>query len=671
MYLFFEEAGDFKAGTVLKKDGANYQVELTTGRRCKVKANHVFFEFESPSVATFLTQAQETAAEMDPMFLWEVAPEEEFGYESIAADYFSSVTAAEKGAALIALHSNPVYFYRKGRGNYKKAPEDILQRALQAVERKRLEEERRKNLSAQMIAGELPQEIACRVYELLLRPDKNSTEWKALNDAASEVRMSPLRLMMKLGAVPDAFTWHVESFYRTNFPKGKGFTQAASEVPAAPDDLLEAAVEAFSVDDSSTTEIDDAASVTHLEGGKSRIGIHIAAPALIMPRGSVADESARSRMSTVYAPGMKTTMLPESWIERTSLDEGKCVPCVSLYVTVDDETMAVQATETRVEKITVKHNLRYDLIHEKVTAEAIEDGTLEVPCAHEIGFLWRFAKARLAEREERRGRPEPTGRIDWYLELEGEGENLRIIRKGRARGEPLDLMVAELMIFANSTWGLWLEECKTAGIYRSQRMGRVRMSTSPGPHDGLGVVRYAWSTSPLRRYVDLVNQRQIICAAAGTAPAYMGNDSDFYTIVSQFESVYEIYGEFQRKMERFWSLKWIEQEGLKEIEAVVIKGDLVRVEGLPLVQRIPGMPELDRGRKVLLGVLGFDYIDVLFEGKLLAVLDETDEEALEEGDGLEEESEAVVEPQAAEATEQNAQVTEQSPETVGGEAPSV
>lgn len=232
-------------------------------------------------------------------------------------------------------------------------------------------------------------------------------------------------------------------------------------------------------------------------------------------------------------------------------------------------------------------------------------------------------------------------------------------------------MVAELMIFANSTWGLWLEECKTAGIYRSQRMGRVRMSTSPGPHDGLGVVRYAWSTSPLRRYVDLVNQRQIICAAAGTAPAYMGNDSDFYTIVSQFESVYEIYGEFQRKMERFWSLKWIEQEGLKEIEAVVIKGDLVRVEGLPLVQRIPGMPELDRGRKVLLGVLGFDYIDVLFEGKLLAVLDETDEEALEEGDGLEEESEAVVEPQAAEATEQNAQVTEQSPETVGGEAPSV
>lgn len=639
MYLFFEETGDFKAGTVLKKDGTNYQVELTTGRRCKVKSSHVFFEFESPAATNFLAQAQTVAAEMDPMFVWEVAPDEEFGYEQIASDYFSSVSAVEKGAALMTLHSNPVYFYRKGRGNYKKAPEDVLQRALQAVERKKQEELRRKDLAARMIAGELPQEIGCRVYDLLLRPDKNSTEWKALNDACSEVRLNPLRLMMKLGAIADAFTWHVESFYRTNFPKGIGFAPEACKVPDELPNLPEAQVEAFSIDDSSTTEIDDAASVTHLEGGRSRIGIHIAAPALLMPRASAADESARARMSTVYAPGMKTTMLPHEWIERSSLDEGHCVPCVSLYATVDDATMSVLSTETRIEKITVKHNLRYDLIHEQVTAQAILDGTLSVPCAHEIGFLWAFAKARLSEREQRRGRPEPTGRIDWYLELEGEGENLRIVRKGRARGEPLDLLVAELMIFANSTWGLWLEECKTAGIYRSQRMGRVRMSTSPGPHDGLGVLRYSWATSPLRRYVDLVNQRQIICAAAGTAPAYMGNDSDFYTIVSQFESVYETYGEFQRKMERFWSLKWIEQEGLKEVEAVVIKGDLVRVEGLPLVQRIPALPELERGRKVVLGVLGFDYIDVLFEAKLIAVLDETDEEALDEAEGLDEEPE--------------------------------
>ncbi len=639
MYLFFDEAGDFKAGTVLKKDGANYQVELTTGRRCKVKSSHVFFEFERPSAAEFLTQAQAAATEIDPMFVWEVAPDEEFSFETIAEDYFSTVTAVEKGAALMALHANPVYFYRKGRGCYKKAPKDILDRALLAVQRKKEEEERRKRLAADLVNGIVPEAVASRVYDLLLKPDKNSTEWKALNDAASEARISPLRLMLKTGAIADPLTWHVESFLRTNFPRGSGFAPEVCEVSDLDMELPVAPVKAFSVDDSSTTEIDDAASVTHLEGGRSRIGIHIAAPALLMPRGCPADVSARSRMSTVYAPGMKITMLPETWIERTSLDEGRCVPCVSLYVTVDDETMAVLSTETQLEKVTVAHNLRYDLIHEQVTPQAIADGTLAVPCAEEIGFLWRFAKARLAEREERRGKPEQIGRIDWYLELEGEGENLRIIRKGRVRGEPLDLLVAELMIFANSTWGLWLEECRTAGIYRSQRMGRVRMSTSPGPHDGLGVERYAWSTSPLRRYVDMVNQRQIICAATGRPAAYQGNDVDFYTIVSQFESVYEGYIDFQRKMDRFWSLRWIEQEGLTQIEAVVIKADLVRIEGLPLVQRIPGLPELERGQKVLLGVQGFDYIDVLLEARLLSVLDETDEEALE---GIE------VEPEMAE-----------------------
>ena len=100
--------------------------------------------------------------------------------------------------------------------------------------------------------------------------------------------------------------------------------------PQAPDvELAEAAVEAFSIDDSKTTEIDDAASVTDLGDGKKRIGVHIAAPSLIMPRDCPTDKVARSRMSTVYGPGIKTTMLPENWIQAASLDAGRCVPCVS------------------------------------------------------------------------------------------------------------------------------------------------------------------------------------------------------------------------------------------------------------------------------------------------------------------------------------------------------
>ncbi len=625
MQLFFEEDGAFKAGNILKQDGNSYQVELPTGRRTKVKGGHVFFSFEKPEAANFIASAKEEADAMDAGFLWEVAPDEEFGYEAICSDYFGDTTPVHKAATVLALHSNPVYFYRKGRGNYKRAPKDVLDRALEAVARKNALEKRRKEMVAEMLDGNLPEEIGKKCYELLLRPDKNGIEWKALNDAAAESRLSPLRLMLKLGGVKSPWTWYVESFYLENFPKGRGFPVNLPAPEIDIDDLPTADVQAFSIDDSSTTEIDDAASVTPIDDNKTRIGIHIAAPALSMPRDSDLDKVARSRMSTVYAPGLKTTMLPKEWVSATSLDAGKTVACVSLYVTVDNETMGVLATETRIEKIAVVDNLRYDKICDDVTEEKMLAGTLDMPWARELTFLWHFAKARLAEREEVRGKPEVKGRIDWYIELEGEGEDAKIIRKGRARGEPLDLLVAELMIFANSTWGLWLEEHRVAGIYRSQRMGRVRMSTSPGPHDGLGVVRYAWSTSPLRRYVDMVNQRQIICAAQGTTPAYLGNDADFFTIVSQFEAVYEIYNEFQRRMERYWSLRWIEQEGLKEIEAIVVKQELVRIDGLPFMQRIPGLPELDRGQKIRLGILAVDYIDLVMETKLLEVLQDHQE----------------------------------------------
>ena len=101
MQLFFEEDGVFKAGNVLKKDGTAYQAELPTGRRTKVKGGHVFFEFDGMSAAEFMEKAQATAAELDPAFLWEVAPDEEFGYEAIAADYFTAPKPFERAAVLL------------------------------------------------------------------------------------------------------------------------------------------------------------------------------------------------------------------------------------------------------------------------------------------------------------------------------------------------------------------------------------------------------------------------------------------------------------------------------------------------------------------------------------------------------------------------------------------
>ena len=639
MYLFFEEDGTFKVGTVLSQNGSAYQVELLTGRRTKVKGGHVFFEFESPAASEVMTQAEQMAAEMDPQFLWEVAADSEFKFEALAADYFGeSASVVERIATLLTLHGNPVYFHRKGRGNYRKAPAEILKAALAALEKKRLAEEQKKAWVRQMVDEKTaPKEIAAQAINLLVNPDKNSNIWKALSDAASESRMTPLRLLLSLGAIASPYRWHVDSFYASYFPKGKGFASDLSlPTEAGWEDLPIANVKAFSIDDSSTTEIDDATSVEHVDDRLLRIGIHIAAPGLGIERDSDIDRVARSRLSTVYAPGIKTTMLPEDWIKEFSLDEGRAVPCLSLYALVDKETLEVSATETHLERIKVASNIRYDLIEEEFTEEKLIAGTVNHPFAEEITWLWKFAKKCLADREAVRGKPEILGRVEWSFDLEGEGEDAVIHLKSRKRGSPLDLAVGELMIFANTTWGGWLEEVNVAGIYRSQSMGRVKMSTTPGPHDGMGVAQYAWCTSPLRRYVDLVNQRQLISAVLDRTPSYRPSDTDLFTIVSNFTLTYGAYSEFQRKMERYWSLRWIEQEGLKTIEAVVVKGELIRIEGLPFMQRMPGLPELPRGQKILLDILGVDYVDVLLEARLKQVLDETDEEALEDEDLVEE-----------------------------------
>ena len=609
MNLFFEEDGAFKVGTEMSGTDSACQVELPTGKRIKVKRSHIFVTYNSPSPAEFLARAQQEAEEIDLEILWEFAPDDEFDFKTIAAEYFGdSVTPIQQVATILRLHSNPVYFYRKGRGKYRKAPAETLKLALAAIERKKKLEEQ-KDSYVQMLIEEhkAPAEIANKAIELLVRPDKNSIEWKALNEASDKLSCMPLRLLLDVGAIPNAWRWHVESFFMINFPKGKNFPENLSQPHReAHDELPLSDAVAFSIDDSETTEIDDALSVTPLEDGKTRVGIHIS------------------------APGLKTTMLPKEWVAAFSLDEGLICPVVSLYAVVDNETLAVLSTDTRLERIKIEKNLRYDLIADKVTEEAIQEGNLPVPYGPELIWLWKFAKKLLKGREEVRGRPEPVGRIDWYFSLKGEDENAEIELKGRRRGDPLDLLVAEMMIFANSTWGGWLEERDVAGIYRSQRMGRVKMTSVPGPHDGIGVPYYAWSTSPLRRYVDMVNQRQIIATLKGEKAPYRNNDSELFSIISTFDSNYSAFNDFQSRMDRYWSMRWIEQEGINELKATVVKGDLVRIEGLPMAQRVPGLPELPRGQGVLMKVLNLDYLSLVMECSLIKVLNESHEEDLEE-----------------------------------------
>jgi len=641
MNLLFEEDGAMRAGTVLSGTEASFQVELASGKRTKVKASHVLLRFAQPAPAQLLARAQQAAEAIDLDFLWQCAPQQEFGFEEMAREYHGHAPdPVEAAAILLRLHAAPVYFHRKGRGRFRPAPPEILRQALAAVERKRQQEALRLQYVERLKAGELPPAIAEQGVLLALRPDRNSIEFKALEQAAAELQMAPLRLLLARGAIGSPYHWHLQSFLRTSFPRGTGF---AADLPPPPPaaDLPLAEVAAFSIDDSATTEIDDAFSLQAVDG-RMRIGIHIAAPATAIGRDDALDAVARARMSTVYAPGLKFTMLPQSWIDAFTLAEGRVVPVLSLYLSVGDD-LSPGGFETRVERVRIAANLRHDLLDAVVTDEAMNGGRVAAPFADELVFLWRLARALRARREQVRGRPEPVGRIEYGFELEFAGaepdEHARVRLKPRTRGAPLDLIVAELMILANSHWGRWLAQRRTVGIYRSQARihgaSRVKMSTTPAPHEGIGVDHYAWSSSPLRRYVDLFNQRQLIAAAREQTPPYAAGDADVFAIVAGFDAAYTSYADFQARLERYWCLRWLRQEEVRRLAAVVVKDDLLRLDGVPLLTRLPGLPALARGQRVEIDILGCDEVELALHARLHRVLSESapvDDEADAEAD---------------------------------------
>jgi exoribonuclease-2 len=632
VHLLFDDDGSFKAGTVLAATDSSLQVETASGKRTKVRASHVLLRFEKPAAAALLPAAQEQAESIDIDFLWECAPQDDFAFADMAREYYGHTpTAVEATAILLKLHGAPVYFHRKGRGRFRPAPPDILKQALAAVERRRLQDEQKQRYVDMLKEGQLPLAMASLGVALLATPDRNGIEFKALEQAAAELQQSPLRLLLARGAIASPYRWHRDSFLAATFPHGTAFPAGLPQPGEPASDLPMAAAGAFSIDDSATTEIDDAFSVQFAEE-RVRIGIHIAAPAAAIARGDAVDSAARGRMSTIYAPGLKITMLPEPWIEAHSLAAGRVVPVLSLYVDVERDTLRVLARETRLERVLIESNLRHDLLDDRVTEVHIAAGALAVPHGRELLFLWHFARALLAEREIARGKPEPAGKIDYSFVLDGDGEDARVTIRPRRRGAPLDLIVAELMILANSHWAGWLAELRRAGIYRSQSLqrvggrwlpGRVRMGTVPAPHEGIGVPHYTWCTSPLRRYVDLVNQQQLIAAARGEPPPYPANDADLYGIVSSFDAAYAQYAEFQEKLERYWCLRWLKQEARARIGATVLKPDLLRLDDLPLVTRLAGLPMLERGQRVELDILAIDEVDLAVELRLHRVLGET------------------------------------------------
>ena len=584
MNIFYEESGQFKVAAIVQKNDATYQVDTQHGKRTKVKANNVFAEFDG-DMAAFLENAQAQAADIDTDLLWEVCGEEEFSAEAIAEEYYGHApTKTELAATLIALYAAPMYFYKKAKGVFKAAPEETLKQALAAIERKKQQDAQIDAWAEALKRGEMPSEIAADLKTILHAPDKQSLTYKAFTKAADALKTSAYELAKKTGGITSIPQYLQDGFEIKYFPKGTGFPDLP--LPEMPD-LPKADVTAFSIDDESTTEVDDALSLTDLGNGTKRVGIHIAAPSLAVKPGDKMEKNIMERLSTVYFPGGKITMLPENWIAAFSLDAGAYRPAVSIYFDVDSEFNVGEPT-CKIEAVNIAENLRIQTIEPHFNAETGLDEAGEMMFAHHQDLIWFYQFAIALQKARGKYEPDRAPQYDYSIELDEEG-NVSVVR--RERGSPIDMLVSEMMILANSTWAQMLDENELPGLFRVQPAGKVRMSTKSEPHIGMGVQHYGWFTSPLRRAADYINQKQLISLIDDTAePLYQNSDAELFAALRDFDAAYTAYADFQRQMEAYWSLVYLQQQGTSELTATILKEDLVRIEGLPLVTRATGIP---------------------------------------------------------------------------------
>jgi len=601
MNVLYEETGCFKVGAVLAESDASLQVEAPHGKRTKIKAASVLLRFQAPALAELMGKAETQAAGIDTDFLWQCCGEAEFGFLDLARDYCGHTPdALEAAAILVKLQSAPIYFYRKGKGRFRAAPADTLKAALASVEKKRIQEEQIQAWADELQRGTVPDALKAVLPKLLYQPDRNRIETKALELACEASGLSAAKLIERAGALPSSHDYHLGAFLFEFFP-GHG-SLSEHMVVDEPPRLPLADVVAFSLDDASTTEIDDAFSLTRLANGRYRVGIHIAAPGLGFAPGSAMDKIARARLSTAYIPGQKITMLPPQVIERYTLAEGRECPAVSLYLDINPLSHMVEGQETRVERVKIAANLRHHQVEALDAAFLAGEERGELPFEAELFFLWQLA----LELEAARGKPAAhQDRIDYNFYVIDE----RVSIVERKRGAPLDKLVSELMISANNNWGRLLADRGVPAIYRAQSNGKVRMTTVASPHQGLGVSHYIWASSPLRRYIDLLNQWQLLACLSGSTPPFGKNSADLLAAMREFELNYAAYDQFQGKMEHYWCLRWLLQERVTLSKAQVLRDNLVKFEGIPLYVRVPSLPELAVGSRVLLEIEGIDLID--------------------------------------------------------------
>ncbi|OUT97773.1 MAG: hypothetical protein CBC01_05400 [Betaproteobacteria bacterium TMED41] len=566
MNIFFWDKNIYQIGKVNSEFEKNLEVLLPSGIKKKISKTKTSFVLFDENIDNFISETETFLRSINIDDVWKVAPKGDFTVCDLNNIFFSKGrNSVSKAALLMCIVKNPIYFKKKSNGFFCSTPLSIIRKAIssQKLREKKIEEE--KLLVNQILQGELPNKIKEYGKKLLLDPEKHSIEYRALKKASKNLGLSSAEILYNFGIIKSAFEYHKLMFLSRLEKLHLKDKKLSSKKNL--DDLFEnhhlstAKIEAYSIDDIFTTEIDDAFSLQVLNENiiKWRVGVHIALPVKFLTPAECEELGVNEQALSIYTPSEKKTMFSKRLLQEASLNENTVKPVLSLYIDFDENGFIVYES-TILEKIFIKQNIRLGDWEKNFEKDPLTD---ELPWdgLKDLYFLAKILS-------KRRG----TLKINKYqkkedLKLTVLGRNKRTFEnfdiggapviESRKRGSFADMIVSEFMILTNHKWAKILRNFPKPAIYRTNSSGLTRMQTSFLPHEELGIDVYAWTTSPLRRYVDFLNQWQLITLII---PGKSSNSMDKETIdaaIKNHEKKSLFYNEFQKFMEKYWMYRWL------------------------------------------------------------------------------------------------------------------
>lgn len=534
--------------------------------------------------------------------LWELTAEEgcAFSLNDLANIQFSKPLPEQLSGLYRALERDKLWFVRKGQ-DYQPRTADQVQETRQRLQAEEERAREREYLAAWLKAlwnGQPPpgdphfEKSQSRylnwIREVALHGNEAS-RFKEIQSLFKELEIggkdAPFRLMIKAGLWgPDEFL----QLHRCHPPIEftPEMTAAALELRARLQEELSKSdrldlthLPAVTIDDPWTSEVDDGLTLERLSDGY-RVGIHIADASTFLDPGSELDEEALERGTTIYLPERKIRMVPDILgDELCSLIEGQDRLAFSFLVEFDEQ-MQVRSHRFADTKIRVAQRLNYQ--------EA--DALLEARQPGDLLTLYEIALALRTRRQANGAVTLPFPRVNIRVETPPEAEPVISITRDQSEA-PAQVLVSEMMILANGLSGAYFAEHSIPALFRSQPepekpipadvdtapenlhklrrlMKKGEVGMTPARHSGLGMDAYSQSTSPIRRYVDLIAHRQL--------KAHLRTGEPFYTaeqlepMMQRLERTTHQAEQLERERKQYWTLRYLEQKRWAELDAVVL-----------------------------------------------------------------------------------------------------